>query len=238
MEGGKSSASEFTWTFHNLDHQQKSLPTLLKERTSTKFIMNRGSSQEYLLQGSILDESVEMILHRLRGMSDDSIENLIKFKEHEMVYSMRESTNSMVNVRVRRSLLAPDQPATLCYLGHPELGDKSRPTSVRTCVEVNCSSNVCAFLQELGFRLEFEYVTQGWRFRKNRLKATVAKIHKIINSPNLDQITPLSKSHLVEVSTVSSSGDERAAIDVQTFANQLQPLVSMEKKDPRRPEMQ
>jgi mediator of RNA polymerase II transcription subunit 18 len=200
--------------------------------------MNRGPSQEYLLQGSILDDSVEMLLHRLRGMSDDSPESLIKFKEHELVYSMRESTTSIVSVRVRRPLLAPDQTATLCYLGHPELGDKNRPTTVRTCVEVNCTPNVCAFLQELGFRVEFEYVTQGWRFRKNRLKATVAKIHKIMNPPNLDQIVPMSKSHLVEVSTVSNSGDERAANEVQMFSAQLQPLVHLEKKDPRRPEMQ
>lgn len=199
--------------------------------------MNRGSSQEYLLQGSILDESVEMILHRLRGMSDDSTENSIKFKEHEMVFSMRESNTSTVSVRVRRSLVEPDQPATMCYQGHPELGDKNRPTTVRTCIEVNCTPNVAAFLQELGFRLEYEYVTQGWRFRKNRMKAVVAKVHKVMNPPNLDQIVPLSKSHLVEVSTVSGSGDERAATEVQTFAIQLQPLVILEKKDPKRPEM-
>ena len=202
--------------------------------------MNRGSGQEYLLQGSILDESVEMILHRLRGITDDSVESSIKFKEHELVFSMLESKSnpsSIVSVRVRRSLLSPDQPAILCYQGHPELGDKNRPTTVRTNVEVNCTPNVCAFLQELGFRLEYEYVTQGWRFRKNRLKAVVAKIHKILNPPNLDQIVPLSKSHLVEVSTVSGSGDERAANEVQTFAVQLQPLVKLEKKDPTRADM-
>jgi mediator of RNA polymerase II transcription subunit 18 len=200
--------------------------------------MNRASSQEYLLQGSILDDSVDMILHRLRGMSDESPESQIKFKEHELVYSMRESTSSIVSVRVRRSLLAPDQPATLSYLGNPELGDKSRPTAVRTCVEVSCTPNVCAFLQELGFRIEFEYVTHGWRFTKNRLRATVAKIHTIVNPPNLDQLVPMSKSHLVEVSLVSGSGDERVANEVHLFATQLQPLVSLEKKDPRRPEMQ
>lgn len=200
--------------------------------------MNRGPSQEYLLQGSILDDSVEILLHRLRGMSDDADESLIRFKEHELVYSMREGSNSVVSVRVKRPLSHQDQPCTLSYLGHAELGDRNRPTTVRTCVEVNCSPNVCAFLYELGFKVEFEYVTQGWRFRKNRLKATVAKVHKILNPPNLDQIAPITKSHLIEVSTVSNSGDDRAATEVQTFAVQLQPLVNLEKKDPRRPDMQ
>lgn len=201
--------------------------------------MNRGPSQEYLLQGSVLDDSVDILLHRLRGMSDNSEEGLVRFREHEIVYSMREGNNmGTVSMRVRKSLSSPEQPWTLCYLGHPELGDKNRPTTVRTCVEVNCTQNVCAFLQELGFRVDFEFVSQGWLFRKNRLKATVTKICKIVNPPNIDQLAPISKSHLVEVSTISSSSNEQAANEVHAFSEQLKPLVSLEKKDPRRPEMQ
>lgn len=199
--------------------------------------MSRGSSQEYLLQGSILDDSVDMILHRLRGLSDYAEESRLRFREHEQVYSMKESNNmNSVSVRVRKSLLSPNQPTTLCYLGNPELGG-NRPTTVRTCVEVNCTQNVCAFIQELGFKLDYEFVTQGWQFRRNRLKAKVIKIFKILNPPNLDQVMPLLKSHLVEVSTVSSSGDERAASEVEAFAEQLKPLANLEKKDPRRQEM-
>lgn len=197
------------------------------------------ASQEYLLQGSVLDDSVEILLHRLRGMSDNSEDGLVKFKEHEMVYSMREPNNSgTVSIRLRRSLMVPNQPWTMCYLGLPELGDRSRPTTVRTCIEVNCTPNVCAFLSELGFRVEFEYVAQGWKFRKNRLRATVSKICKIINPPNVDQLAPLSKSHLVEVSMIARTGDERAGTEVSAFSEQLKPLINLEKKDPRRPEMQ
>ena len=202
--------------------------------------MSQGPpSQESLLQGSILDESVGIILHRLRGMSDNTEESSIKYEEHELVYSMRESNNTgIVSVRVRKSLLTPEQPPTLCYLGHPELGDKGRPTTVRTCVEVNCTQNVCNFLHELGFRVEYEFVSKGWLFRKNRIKTKVAKIFKMINPPNLEQLSPLTKSHFVEVSTVSNSGDEQAAIAVQTVAELLKPLVILEKKDPRRSDMQ
>lgn len=201
--------------------------------------MSRGPSQEYLLQGTVLDESVDLILHRLRGMADNTEESSIRFKEHETVYSMRESNSTgLVSVRVRKSLLTPEQPPTLCYLGHPELGDKGRPSTVRTCVEVNCTQNVSLFLYELGFRAEYEFVSQGWLFRKNRLKARVAKIYRPVAPPQLDKLAPLTKSHLVEVSTISNSGDEQAANGVQIFAEQLKPLVNLEKKDPRRSEMQ
>ena len=201
--------------------------------------MNRGPSQEYLLQGSILDDSVDILLHRLRGVSDSSEEGFCRFKEHHIIYSMREANNvGTVSMRVRKSLMEANQPWTLCYLGHPELGDRNRPTTVRTCVEVNCTQNVCSFLQELGFRVEFEFVSQGWIFKKNRLKATVAKICKIMNPPNTDQLAPISKSHLVEVSTISSSSNEQAANEVSSFSDQLKPLVNLEKKDPRRPDMQ
>lgn len=196
----------------------------------------RGPSQEYLLQGSVLDDSVDILLHRLRQMSDNSEEGLVKFREQETVYSMRESSgnNQFVSVRVRRQLMNPEQPYTLCYLGNPEIGDRNRLTTVRTCVEVNCSQSVCAFLQELGFTADYEFISQGFIFRRNRLKATVSKIYKMLTPPNTEQLSPISKSHLIEVSTISGSGNEQAAIDVHTFAEQLKPLISLDKIDSRR----
>lgn len=152
-----------------------------------------------------------------------------------MVYLMREPTASnIVNVRVKRLISHPEQPWLLYYLGNPEVGDKSRLTTVRTCIEVNCSKNVCAFLRDLGFGLDFEFVTQGWMFRKNRLKITVGKICRIMNPSNLDQLTPMTKSHLIEVSTIASSGNDQPATEVHSFSEQLKPLVNLDKIDPRR----
>lgn len=195
----------------------------------------RGPNQEYLLQGSVLDDSVDILLHRLRGICDNSEEGLVRFKKHEIIYSMREGTSpTTVSVRVRRQLLATDQPWTITYLGNPEIGDKSRPSTVRTFVEVNCTPNVCIFLQELGFTADFEFISQGWVFKKNRLKATVSKIYRMLNPPNAEQLQPISKSHLVEVSTISGSSNDQAANDVQTFSEELKPLVNLDKIDPRR----
>lgn len=192
-------------------------------------------TQEYLLQGSVLDDSVDILLHRLRGMSDNSEDGLVRFKDHVMVYSMKDpNSSSVVSLRLKRSISSPNHSWTMCYLGHPELGDRSRPTTVRACIEVNCTPNVCSFVTELGFRLEYEYIASGCKFRKNKLRATVSKICKILNPPNLDQVAPISQSHLVEVSRLSETGDERAANEVSTFADQLKPLINLEKKDPGR----
>ena len=41
------------------------------------------------------------------------------------------------------------------YLGNSELGDRTRPTLVRACLDVAVSPNVREFLMEMGFRLVF-----------------------------------------------------------------------------------
>ena len=41
----------------------------------------------------------------------------------------------------------------LRYVGQSEMGDKSRSTLLRSCVEVSTSDNLITFLKELGFKL-------------------------------------------------------------------------------------
>lgn len=57
----------------------------------------RGRSvplQEYILQGSILDSSCEMLLHRLRGLCDNGDSPHESFKDKEYIYQIREPTCS------------------------------------------------------------------------------------------------------------------------------------------------
>ena len=44
--------------------------------------------QEYLLQGSILESSRDVLLHRLRGLCDNLETGPETFHDHEMVYQM------------------------------------------------------------------------------------------------------------------------------------------------------
>lgn len=110
-------------------------------------------NQEYLLQGSVLDQYVEVLLHRLRGLCDNVDSGPETFNDHELCYSLRiNNANAPVilPLRVRRALDATDAPFQLRYVGQPELGDKNRPTVVRSSIDMACSSTILEFLSELG----------------------------------------------------------------------------------------
>lgn len=64
-------------------------------------------------------------------------------------------------LRVRKALDARDMPFQLRYIGQPDLGDKSRPTVVRSSLDIACSGMLIEFLTELGCRIEFEYSVKG-----------------------------------------------------------------------------
>ena len=78
-----------------------------------------------------------------------------------------------------KSSSSSNTPWQLRYLGQPEVGQQ-RPTLVRSCYDIACSDNAVEFLTNLGFRLDWEYVSKGLIFRKGRMKITVSKIFKII----------------------------------------------------------
>lgn len=133
---------------------------------------------------------------------------------------------------VKMSLLIDFQ----CYR---EIGQ--RATTVRSCYDITCSENAVEFLTELGCRMEFEYVAKGFVFRKGRMKVTVSKIHKIAQGPPppnggppQEALEPMTGSYLVELSVLAPSGSDAVADDMKNFAEQLKPLVQMEKIDPRR----
>lgn len=138
-------------------------------------------------------------------------------------------------LRVRRALDYLDMPWQLRYIGQPELGDKSRPTIVRSSIDIATSNTVVEFLTELGCKLDFEYIARGYMFRKGRMKVTVSKIFKM-NQGKLQEssMEAISQSYLVELSVLAPSGQEAIAEDMRIFAEQLRPLVQLEKIDYKR----
>ncbi|KAL6426923.1 mediator of RNA polymerase II transcription subunit 18 [Cataglyphis hispanica] len=196
-------------------------------------------NQEYLLQGSVLDTSVEVLLHRLRGLCDNVDTGPEPFYDHEMCFSIRRGSpqEQPLLLRVRRALdpIHSDMPWQLRYIGQPELGDKSRPTVVRSSIDIATNNTVVEFLTELGCKLDFEYVTRGYMFRKGRMKITVSKIFKV-NQGKVPEGVPemISQSYLVELSVLAPSGQDAIAEDMRIFAEQLRPLVQLEKIDYKR----
>lgn len=193
-------------------------------------------NQEYLLQGSVLDQYVEVLLHRLRGLCDNVDSGPEQFHDHELCLTLRGNTPvppMVLPLRVRRALDVPDAPWQLRYVGQHELGDKNRPTVVRSSIDMACSNTVMEFLTELGCRVDFEYIARGYMFRKGRMKVTVSKIFKVGGMPNKPD-EPLSQSYLVELSVLAPSGQDAIAEDMRIFAEQLRPLVHLEKIDYKR----
>lgn len=191
-------------------------------------------SQEYFMQGSILESSRDVLLHRLNGLCDNVETGPEKFHDHEMVYSIRGTGGMAIVFRVRHALDYPEAPWHLRYVGQPDQGDKNRPTLVRNCIEVGTSENLVQFINEMGFRLDHEFVVKGYLFRKGRMKVIVSKVFKMLVPGNTDNVEPLSLSYLVELSVVAPFGQDQVQDDMKNFAEQLKPLVQLEKVDHRR----
>jgi len=188
--------------------------------------------QEYLLQGSILDSHVETLNHRLRGLCDNVDIGKETFHEKEMVFSIRGTATQPLTLRVRHSLdPSVKVPWQLRYVGQPEMSQKA--TIVRSCYDIACSSNVVEFLTELGCRLEYEFICKGSIFRKGRIKVTVSKVYKTVGS-SIENPEAVTGSHLVELSVLAPSGQDAVGEDMKNFADQLKPLVMLDKFDIRR----
>lgn len=183
-------------------------------------------NQEYLLQGSILDAHVDHLLHRLKGLCDNVDSGSAgpeSFNDHEICFSLRDPKQAQpgnLQFRVRKALDV-DVPYQLRYIGQPEVGDRTRPTLVRSSVDVRCTRSILDFLTELGCRVEFEFINRGYIFRKGCMKVTVSKIFKGGPQPN----EPISQSYIVELSILAASGQDVMADEMRVFAEQLKPLV-------------
>ncbi|XP_031335143.1 mediator of RNA polymerase II transcription subunit 18-like isoform X2 [Photinus pyralis] len=191
---------------------------------NTALKSNIVPDQEYLLQGSVLDQYVEVLLHRLRGLCDNVDSGPESFHDHELCFTLRATSGPgsamVLPLRVRRALDVPEAPWQLRYVGQHELGDKNRPTVVRSSIDMACSSTIVEFLTELGCRMDFEYISRGYMFRKGRMKITVSKVFKMGGLTNKPVLAP--------------SGQDAIAEDMRVFAEQLKPLVHLEKIDYKR----
>ncbi|KAF2360259.1 hypothetical protein FHG87_008987 [Trinorchestia longiramus] len=196
--------------------------------------------QEFVLQGSVLDLSVMVLLNRLQGLCDNADSILQTFHDQEICFLLKDFSNTGsvapgsggVMLRVRKALDHPDLPWQLRYTGQPEVGN--RPALLRNCLDVPVSSNICDFLHELGAKVDHEYVSKGYILRKGRIKVTVFKVFKVGSGGGKDGLEGVTKSHVVELSALTTRVDETIATDIRILADQLKPLVNLQNLDYRR----
>lgn len=114
------------------------------------------------------------------------------------------------------------------------MGDKSRSTLLRSCVEVSTSDNLTTFLKELGFKYESEYVLKGYYFVKGHMRITVSQVCRVVNVGDPQSAQPISESYLVEISLMTTVQKDTLAEEIKAFAELLKPLVHLEKIDHRK----
>jgi mediator of RNA polymerase II transcription subunit 18 len=122
----------------------------------------------------------------------------------------------------------------MTQMGQAELGDKNRPTMIRSTLDVAVGSDILEFLKELGCRREFDFITRGFIFRKGRLKLIVGKIFRYETGKTLNDLEPVTGSHYVEMSVVAPTGQDSVGEDMKTLAEQLRPLINLDKVEHRR----
>lgn len=105
---------------------------------------------------------------------------------------------------------------------------------VRSVLDIGVGSDIVEFLKELGCRREFDFVTKGYIFRKGRLKIIVGKLFRYEAGKGSNELDPVSGSHYVEMSVVTPTGQDIVGEDMRNLAEQLKPLVNLDKVDHRR----
>ncbi|XP_023247892.1 mediator of RNA polymerase II transcription subunit 18-like [Copidosoma floridanum] len=84
------------------------------------------------------------------------------------------------------------------------------------------------YCEQLGYLRNLTAVSIcGFMFLKGRMKVTVSKILKM-NQGKAD-VEAISQSYLVELSVLAPSGQNAIAEEIKNFAEQLKPLVQLEK---------
>merc|ERR1712183_212422 len=73
----------------------------------------------------------------------------------------------------------------------------------------------------------------GYLFRKGRLKIVVSKLCKMKEPGKTDDnsLIPITQSHLIEASITVPTGSEDPGRELLAFADQMKPLVNMEKTE-------
>lgn len=170
---------------------------------------------------------IHQVFHRLRGLCDNVDAGVEHFQDYEACFNLGPNPSGL-KLRVRKAQDV-DAPYQLRYLGQAET-DRTKPTLVRSCIDVACTSSIVEYLNELGAMVEFEYRISGYMFRKGRMKITVAKVFK----GNVQKPEPISQSYLVELSVIAPIGQEQIGDEMKAFAEQLKPLVNLDKIDYKR----
>ena len=82
---------------------------MMHEFWKTAMTSNIIPSQEWLMQGSVVDQHKDTLKHRLEGLCDNTETGEEKFSDHEMVYTLKHGEHSK-SFHIRQALDHPHLP--------------------------------------------------------------------------------------------------------------------------------
>ncbi|CAI4230015.1 unnamed protein product [Auanema sp. JU1783] len=193
-------------------------------------------TQECILYGSVNHDFVADLERRLAGLCDHGSTD---FHEHEMSFSLKTgiSNDPDVCIRLRRRFNLENNSShqnlwQFRYIGGPE-PDQKCPVIVRKVIDsITYSYNMMEFVKTIGLRMDYEFIARGTAYTCGKIKIIVSALQKSEKAGNYDNLKRLSDSYLVEmsISLPESSEYTQAAKQLRDFADQLLPLVHMQKE--------
>lgn len=197
-------------------------------------VSQHNNQIQYILAGSVPADNTKFLLNRLRGLCEQAALSDNLFEDHEAVYCIKGGNANSVSLRVRRSLLHPEAPHQLRYLGNVEGMDKNRAATMRSCIEVEASDNISNFLEQMGFKFDYETILRGYLFRKGNMRITVSRLHKILQKGDFSNIQPITNSYLVELTLNTLVQQDALCDEMNTFSEYLKPIVVLDKIEQKR----
>ncbi|KAE9413317.1 hypothetical protein Angca_007054, partial [Angiostrongylus cantonensis] len=173
---------------------------------------------------------------RLTGLCDPGS---TEFHEHDLSFSLRTGTDPDVTIRQLRRRFNVDSFTShqwqFRYIGGPE-PDQKCPVIVRKVIDSIAYSHLMMdFVKTLGLRMDYEYIAKGTVWTNGIMKVVISQIQRTEKAGHYDQsnLKRFADSYLVEISACLPDSAEYSATakQLRDFADQLLPLVEMEKVD-------
>jgi hypothetical protein len=194
-------------------------------------------------------KSFEKLCERLCGLSENYKQGG-EYSVHEMVF-VREPTQEVPGseVRFRKNTYGdPNVTWTIVHFGSPLDENPDDPSHVlaRPIVEVESTENGNFLLENMGYKMRYEYVTEGMRWHilpedmnENKFPYYISifrilKVLERIKPISSDNLSPLFEESVVEVYGYARDKDKEVstlANELNSFSNKLIPSVNMMKLD-------
>ncbi|OAF68623.1 Mediator complex subunit 18 [Intoshia linei] len=195
--------------------------------------MNDASEEqlELFLQGCILDNKLEGLLTRLRGICDRK-GSKCQFRENEIFVKIKDKNDAMINVIMVYDVGATTKNVYLKYTGpiNTYSHESKELAMQRNVMQIYANDSLTNLMKNMGFRTYFELFRSGHIFFKNNVKIVISKLYNLPQaSVSYNQaMTPFTKSNFVELSITSSSKNALRDIDeLRKAADLLKPLVNV-----------